>query len=136
MSQSDLATSTPASSPIDLVWRRVVFDENFQSAWIYDLKTLAFVDVNPAAIERYGFSREEFLRMTLKDIRPPEDVPALLDRIANFESGRYTSGEWRHLRRDGTLIYAEVMSYDIEVDGRSCRLAIINDVTERHGAEE
>ena len=60
----------------------------------------------------------------------------MLDRIANSETGRYTSGEWRHLRRDGTLIYAEVMSYDLDFDGRPCRLAIINDVTERHLAEE
>ncbi|MBC8108080.1 MAG: PAS domain S-box protein [Anaerolineae bacterium] len=136
MSTSDELASTIPHSPIDPVWRRVLFEENFQPAWIYDLKTLAFLEVNPAAIERYGYTRDEFLRMTLKDIRPPEDVPALLDRIANFETGRYTSGEWRHLRRDGTLIYAEVMSYDIDHDGRPCRLAIINDVTERHLAEE
>ncbi|CAN5632291.1 hypothetical protein BH09PLA1_BH09PLA1_06360 [soil metagenome] len=136
MNSSDVATSTSSQSPINPIWRRVLFEENFQPAWIYDLKTLAFLDVNPAAIERYGYSREEFLGMTLKDIRPPEDVPALLDRIENFETGRYTSGEWRHLRRDGAITYAEVMSYDVDFDGRPCRLAIINDVTERHLAEE
>ena len=46
--------------------------------WIYDLESLAFLDVNAAAIETYGFSREEFLKMTLLDIRPSEDVPKFL----------------------------------------------------------
>ena len=94
MSTSDLVpTPNAQQSPVDPVWHRILFEENFQPAWVYDLKTLAFLDVNPAALDRYGYSRDEFLRMTLKDIRPPEDVPALLDRIANFETGRYTSGE-------------------------------------------
>src|SRR5205085_11925900 len=79
---------------------------------------------------------DQFLTMTIRDIRPAEDIPALLDRIANFESGRYISGEWRHLTSDGKLIYAEVASYDWEYDGRPARLNVINDVTERHLAEE
>ena len=128
--------ASPSAEHADPIWRRVLFEENFQPAWIYDLQTLAILEVNAAAIKLYGYSREQFLSMTLKDIRPPEDIPALLDRVANFEFGRQVSGEWRHLCSDGTLLYAEVASYEMDFAGRRSRLAVINDVTERHLAEE
>ena len=60
---------------------RFMFANNPQPMWIYDLETLAFLEVNQAAISHYGYSRKEFLSMTLKDIRPPEDIPALLKDV-------------------------------------------------------
>lgn len=51
--------------------------------WIYDIHSLAFLEVNEAAVKHYGYSRDEFLKMTIKDIRPPEDIPLLLNDVAN-----------------------------------------------------
>jgi PAS domain S-box-containing protein len=117
-------------------WHRALFLENYQPAWIFDPETLAFLAVNDAAVQRYGYSRERFLAMTMKDIRPPEDVPALLDSVANLEFGRRISGEWRHITADGSMMYVETATYDFEFEGRRARLAVMNDVTERHHAEE
>ena len=64
-----------------------LFFNNPLPMWIYDLETLAFLEVNNAAIAKYGYSRDEFLSMTIKDIRPPEDVPRLLENISRVDGG-------------------------------------------------
>ena len=61
---------------------RRLFEVNPHPMWVYDLETLRFLAVNDAAVRRYGYSREEFLALTIRDIRPPEDVPALLSFVA------------------------------------------------------
>lgn len=136
------APSVP-DQPADQTWYVALFRDSHQPAWIFDLQTLQFLEVNDAAVQRYGYPRERFLQMTLKEIGPPEDVPALLDSVTWLERGRRVSGEWRHLRADGTLIYCEIESHDFTWTGaegnqppRAARLAVINDVTERHRAEE
>jgi len=136
---SDATTTTTASAAAVTTvdpWYRALFLENHQPAWMFDPETLAFLSVNDAAVRRYGYSQEQFLSMTLKSIRPPEDVPALLDSVASLDRGKRFSGEWRHLTRDGSLLYVEIASYDFNLEGRRARLAVINDVTERHRAEE
>src|SRR6476620_7001558 len=132
--ESDTTTRTAVSAADP--WYRALFVENYQPAWIFDPETLGFLAVNDAAVERYGYSREQFLLMSMRDIRPPEDVPALLDSVANLEFGRRISGEWRHLTASGSMLYVETATYDFEFDGRRARLAVMNDVTERHRAEE
>jgi PAS domain S-box-containing protein len=116
---------------------RLLFESNPQPMWVYDYETLRFLAVNNAAIRHYGYSRAEFSGMTLKDIRPPEDVPALLDDLAatraEFED---KSGPWRHRKKDGTLIDVEVSSHTLDFDGRTAGLALLADVTERKAAEE
>jgi len=62
---------------------RLLFDANPIPAWVYDIQGLVILDVNAAAIRHYGYSREEFLALTIKDIRPREDVPAVLASVAN-----------------------------------------------------
>jgi PAS domain-containing protein len=82
---------------------RAMFDDNPMPMWIYDRETLAFVVVNEAAIRHYGYSRQEFLAMTLVDIRPAEDVSGLLDNVAqapHFDEGKI----WRHRKKGGSLI--------------------------------
>ena len=66
---------------------RELFLSNPNPMWVYDLESLAFLDVNNAAIAHYGYSREEFLSMTIQDIRPAEDVPRLLDNVACVSDG-------------------------------------------------
>ena len=115
---------------------QLLFENNPQPMWVFDLDTLAFLAVNQAAIVMYGYSKDEFLRMTTKDIRPAEDVPDLLRSIRNGTEGLRGAGTWRHLTKDGTLILAEIVTHDIEWDGRQARLVAATNVTKRKQAED
>ena len=92
--------------------------------WIFDRKTLAILEVNEAATELYGYSRSEFLRMTILDIRPLEDIPKLLQtalRAPGHDAGNHM---WRHLKKDGSVFQAKVMGWDISFDGRAAELVL------------
>jgi|GEM_PF-515459 len=115
---------------------RQMFEDSPQPMWVYDLDTLAFLTVNDAAVAHYGFSREEFLKMTIKDIRPPEDLPRLLEDIAQDSSQYGRSGVWRHRTKDRRELFVEISSHRMTFEGRPARLTLVNDVTERHHAEE
>jgi PAS domain S-box-containing protein len=120
-------SSSRASAQADLL----LFENHPLPMWIYDLETLAFLTVNHAAEEKYGYSRAEFQKMTLRDIHPPEDIPAL---EANIQQGRPAlqhSGVWRHRLKDGRLIEVEITSHTLEYDGRPAVLVVAQDVTER-----
>lgn len=115
---------------------RLLFESNPQPTWVYDLETLRFLAVNDAAIEHYGYSREEFRQMTIKDIRPAEDVPALIDNVAHVTSGVNKAGVWRHQKKDGTIIDVEITAHTLIFGGRRAELVLANDITERKRAEE
>lgn len=114
---------------------RLFFENNPLPMWVYDFETLRFLDVNKAAVRQYGFPREEFLRMTIKEIRPPEDVPALLGVLNRRDYGVTKSRVWRHRKRDGTVFDAEITSDEIIFEGRPAVIVLSNDVTERRRAE-
>jgi len=115
---------------------RLLFEANPLPMWVYDLETLSFLAVNESATRRYGFSREEFLSMTIKDIRPTEDVPALLEDISRPHGEFENVGGWRHRKKDGTIIDVEITSHQLSFDGKSGRLVLANDITERKRAAE
>ncbi len=115
---------------------RMLFARNPQPMCICDVETRAFLEVNEAAVAHYGYSREEFLRMTKDDIRPPEDIPLLLSFLRNATSGYSSFGNFRHLKKDGTVIHVEIAAYRFLQDGRLLSLTSANDVTERLRAEE
>lgn len=115
---------------------RLMFENNPRPMWVYDSETLGFLAVNEAAVEQYGYSRAEFLGMTIKEIRPPEEVPVLLDAVKNRAPSLYKLGVWKHRKRDGTLFDAEITSHAIRFEGRDAVMVLSNDVTERRGAEE
>ncbi len=115
---------------------RLLFDGNPMPMWVYDLQTLAFLDVNEAAIEQYGYDREEFLRMTIKDIRPNEDVTALVENVAKRSPRLEKSGTWRHRRKNRSVIDVEIVSHDFEWNGHPARLVLATDVTQRRRAED
>ncbi len=115
---------------------RILFDENPNPMWIYDLETLAFLAVNEAAVRAYGYSRDELLRMSIRDIRPDDDVPLLLDRIADRLPSLTTGTDWRHLCKDGSTVDVEVVSREVDFDGRAARLVVASDVTRRKRAED
>ena len=105
--------------------------------WVYDVETLQFLDVNEASIKHYGFSREEFLAMTIKDIRPKEDIP-ILEEIINIKvkKGGYNSSSVRHVKKSGKVIHVNVESNYIKFDGKNARLILAIDVTEKLKAEQ
>jgi PAS domain S-box-containing protein len=114
---------------------RLLFDSNPLPMWVYDRHTLEFLAVNEAAVFHYGYSRDEFLSMTIKDIRSAEDVAVLLDNISE-EDGFNSAGTWKHKKKDGTLIDVEIISHALEFAARKAKLVLANDVTDRKRAEQ
>lgn len=110
---------------------RDLFASSPNPMWIYDLDTLRFLAVNDAAIDRYGYSHEEFRAMTIADIRPPEDVPRLLEDVAATRDELARSHDWRHRTKTGHILDVEITSHRLDWDGRPARLVVVNDVTER-----
>jgi PAS domain S-box-containing protein len=110
---------------------RKLFENNPQPTWVFDRETLRFLEVNAAAVRKYGYSKEEFLAMTLKDIRPPEDIPALLETVKNLGDGTESGGTWRHFLKDGTIIDTENTSYALTFLGRPARVVVAIDVTQK-----
>jgi PAS domain S-box-containing protein len=110
---------------------RKLFDNNPHPTWVFDRETLRFLAVNDAAVRKYGYSREEFLAMTLKDIRPPEDIPAMLETVGALGDRNENSSAWRHRLKDGTIIDSENTSYALTFLGRAARVVVAVDVTQR-----
>lgn len=108
---------------------RYLFDNNPQPMWIYDIESLRFLEVNNATIYHYGYSREEFLGMTIKDIRPEEDLEALQKDIALTKQTYNLAGEWRHLKKNGEIIFVEIISHEITINNRKARHVMANDIT-------
>jgi len=115
---------------------RLLFESNPLAMWVYDLETLRFLAVNEATVEQYGYSREQFLNMTIADIRPPEDVPRLHDYLALGSPGFDRAGEWRHQKQDGTIITVEITGHQLDFSGRRAEFVMALDITERKLAEE
>jgi len=96
------------------------------------METLAFLEVNEAAIKHYGYSREEFLSMTLKDIRPPQGIPLLLEDIKRSSfKGIYIANERRHIKKNGDLIYVDIASHTVIFNGRESSHILVHDITDR-----
>ncbi|HEY0763239.1 MAG TPA: ATP-binding protein [Pyrinomonadaceae bacterium] len=110
---------------------RMLFDSNPQPMWVYDAKTLRFLAVNEAAIRHYGYSRSEFMAMTIKNIRTPETIPALPKETAVDTEAYSNSGVWRHRKKDGSVIDVEVTSHGIVFGGKQAQLVLALDVTEK-----
>jgi hypothetical protein len=115
---------------------RLLFDANPQPMWVFDRETLAFLAVNEAAIAHYGWSRAEFLAMRATDIRPPEEVPALLDLMGRLEEGPMRPGVFRHHTREGRLIDVETLGNPLVFYGRPAIMVLANDVTEQKRLED
>jgi PAS domain S-box-containing protein len=102
---------------------------------VYDRDTLRYLAVNAAAVRHYGWSEAEFLAMTVRDIRPPEDLPALDAALAAIAAdprrGVLTRGAFRHRRKDGTRLDADVTTQEVTFEGRPARVVVVQDVTER-----
>ena len=115
---------------------RTLFESGPLPKILYDPEDLRIVAVNGPAIAHYGYSREEFLRMTILDYRPPEDVEKLRAFVRESHPLPWNAGVWRHIRKDGTPFFADVTLTQVMIHGRSLYLVNISDVTERRLADE
>jgi PAS domain S-box-containing protein len=115
---------------------KVLFASNPQPMWVYDLETLQFVEVNAAAVHKYGYSRAEFLAMRITDIRHPEDLHLLEATLAGPRKRLEPSREWRHRLRDGRVIHVDIASHQVDFAGRSAVLVLSTDITERKRLDE
>jgi PAS domain S-box-containing protein len=106
-----------------------LFDLSPLPMWVFDADSLQFIDVNKAAIEHYGYSREEFLSMTIKDIRPTEDVAVLEETLAAHKP--QNQGIYRHKKKTGKIIQVDVQSNNIQYKGKKAKVILANDITER-----
>ena len=110
---------------------RALFQRNPLPMWIYDSETLGFLEVNDAAVHTYGYSRSEFLRMSILDIRPTEDRARLAEQAARPSADlQVWATPWRHRRKDGSVCLVRVSSHPLEFAGRPARLVTVQDVTE------
>jgi two-component system, cell cycle sensor histidine kinase and response regulator CckA len=114
----------------------LMFSANPYPMWICDRNTLRFLQVNEAAVRAYGYSREELLSMTVKDIRPPEDVPAFLEAFRLPNPGYKRPGVFRHRRKDGSICMAEIMAFKYDKGDSSRELVLALDVTEQYRMQQ
>ena len=110
---------------------RALFERNPLPFWVFDAQTLRFLAVNRAAVAAYGYSVDEFLTMTILDIRPPDDERAVRESMLRRSHGTDVDGVWTHCRHDGSLLEARVFSSGIEFAGRPARLVLAEDVSDR-----
>ena len=103
--------------------------------WVYNAQTLRFLEVNDAAIAKYGYTREEFLSMNLRDIRPPEDIARLEELLTKPSAERRHVKGWKHRCKDGSLLNVDIFTRDLEFDGQAARIATVVDNTARYEAE-
>jgi PAS domain S-box-containing protein len=115
---------------------RILFENNPQPMLVYELPSLCILAVNEAAVRHYGYTREEFLSMTVKDIRPAEDVPKFVEFVRDLKPGMRMAGIWRHRKKDGAIIDVDIVSHSLDFGGRNARLVLLNDVTEKKRAQE
>lgn len=114
---------------------RYLFANNPQPMWIVDIETLAFLEVNKAATSHYGFSRDEFLSMTLNDVHPSELIAPLHEYINEKKDTGKTTNEWQHLKKNKEPIIVEIASNNINFNGREAKHIVIKDITKRRAAE-
>ena len=115
---------------------RMMFESNPQPMWVFDRETFYFLAVNDAAIEHYGYSRQEFLAMKVTDMRPAEERGRFLRFVDDRSVGVRSVGLWKHVRRDGSVIDVEISSHDMIFDGRPALHSLAVDVTERLRMEQ
>lgn len=112
-----------------------LFDELPIPMYIYDYQTFLFLAVNDAAIEQYGYSRDEFLHLKITDIRPPEEVPAFLKFHKTLLKGTLNAGRWLHRNKEGRTFEVQVFTHDTRFEGKIARQALIFNLEEKNKAE-
>jgi len=139
ISDLDRVTTSEQETEVALKTLEIEYRDVFKGhpipLWIFDLRSLRIIAVNEAAITSYGYSRMEFLRMTIKDLRMGSEIPALEDYLSTARPLQADAGVWQHRKKDGTVIDVEIVSHELDWRGRKVRLVSAADVTQRVTAE-
>lgn len=115
---------------------RLMFENNPQPMFITDVNTLRFLDANEAAINHYGYTKDEFLSMTIEDIRPIEVVSKMLETVESFRKGNTNVAITKHKKKNGQQIYVEIIMAQIVSNGKKTCHVFVNDITEQKLAEQ
>ncbi len=115
---------------------RHIFESSPMPMFVVDMTTHKYLDVNEAAIKHYGYSREELLSMSAKDLRPAEEVQRFVNTDFTVKGENYNIGLWKHKKKDGTVIDVEMTLNQVHFGDKLVNLVLANDITEQHQAEE
>ena len=115
---------------------RLLFAHNPLPTWVFDSETLRFLQVNDAAVRQYGYSHEEFESMSVLDIRPEDARAQFRENLRKHTGDEQFEARWKHVRKDGKIIDAEVIAHQLEYAGRAVHLVVAQDIGERHQLEE
>ena len=115
---------------------RQLYEYNRMPISIFDIETLKFLSVNNAFVEKYGYTKEEFLKMTILGIRPESEIEKLKDSVKITDSGLANAGVFLHKKKNGEIIHVEIIRYDLVFEGKNAKLVFVNDITDRKRAEE
>ena len=115
---------------------RILFAENPQPMWVYDLQSLNILEVNDATLHHYGYSRDEFLALSIIQLHPKDFIPEFMEMINKRRMGIKTDKISKHVKKNGEVVYVEVHSNHVRSFGESARLVMINDITVRKIAED
>ena len=115
---------------------RRLFENNPLPMYIYDVQTLQILEANAAFENRYGYSRSEIKKISIKDIRPDEEIDRLLPHIRDLDPEMVYTGVWKHMKKDGTVIDVDITSTDFPYQGTRARLVLCSDITEKLRVEE
>jgi two-component system, NarL family, sensor histidine kinase UhpB len=114
---------------------KLLFEKNPMPMWIMSTTTFHILDVNEAAVQHYGYPKEEFLKLNAIDLRPEEDITKFLQTVPKQLKGRKKHGIWRHKKKDGTVIMVDMVTDDTIYQNQAATLTLAEDVTERLKAE-
>jgi PAS domain S-box-containing protein len=126
---------TPPPAPRVGINADLLFDASPMPTWIFDAEDYAFLAVNRAACERYGYSEEEFLGMTLRDVCMSEDFPQVVEQLTRLPFSFEHRVVLRHWRKDGAVLFIEPARQGMEYNGHKAVFSVLNDVTDRVRAE-
>ena len=114
-----------------------LFENSPAPMFIFDFKTLQIIDCNEETLLKYGYTKEEFLQLTIKDIRPPEDVEKIEQAVADEDAyGRIHKNIWRHQKKNGEIMFMDISGHLMTYEGRRMSLVILIDITETIKIEE
>lgn len=114
---------------------RKLFYQNPSPMWVYDSENLHFLAVNDAAIQFYGYTSDEFFRMSIRQIRPEDEIPVLMDFLKLEPQNRKSGRLWKHKKKDGSLVHVRIASTGIVFRGRQARLVLAIDLSRQVEAE-
>ncbi|MDB5501638.1 MAG: hypothetical protein JWR89_1540 [Tardiphaga sp.] len=115
---------------------RLLFENNPVPMWVFDQGTLEFIAVNQAAVDGYGYTKEQFAALKVTDVRPPQAREQFAKWAKDIPRTDRANRMWQHQTRDGRIIDVNISSQALEYDGRNARLVAVHDVTEQKRATE